>query len=148
DLGALPQCQITQESAGLLRGNGNRLTFIRDRQWPHKTKAQAPRIVSEPQLLILRCVVVGHDVPLTTVAYSPFIFEGDKARYDINPLGPMMHLKELARQATPRLRPLRRQNGFSLIAVKSSMIAFLRHLHAPRFPWRTLREVSSQSRTT
>ena len=61
--------------------------------------------------------------------------------YDVNPLGPMMHLKALDRQATPRLRPLRtgRQNGFSLIGVKSSMIAFLRHLHAPRFPWRTLR---------
>jgi len=70
--------------------------------------------------------------------------------YDVNPLGPMMHLKELDRQATPRLRRLRTgwQNGFSLSGVKLSMIAFLRHLHAARFPWRTLREVSSQPPTT
>ena len=70
--------------------------------------------------------------------------------YDVNPLGPMMHLKELDRRAIPRLRPLRTgwQNGFSLSGVKSSMLAFLRHLHAARFPWRTLREVSSQPPTT
>ena len=70
--------------------------------------------------------------------------------YDVNPLGPMMHLKELGRQLTPRLRPLRagRQNGVSLSGVKSSMIAFLQHLHAPRFPWRTPREVSLTPPTT
>ena len=70
--------------------------------------------------------------------------------HDVNPLGPMMHLKELGRQLTPRLRPLRagRQNGVSLSGVKSSMIAFLQHLHAPRFPWRTPREVSLTPPTT
>ena len=54
--------------------------------------------------------------------------------HDVNPLGPMMHLKELDHQAIPRLRPLRtgRQNGFSLIGIKSSMIGFLRHPHAFR----------------
>lgn len=29
--------------------------------------------------------------------------------YDINPLGPLMHLKELDRQAAPLLRPVRGQ---------------------------------------
>jgi hypothetical protein len=64
--------------------------------------------------------------------------------HDVNSLGPMMHLKELDRQATPRLRPLRTgsQNGFSFTAVKSSMIVFLRQLRAFRFPERTLRNIS------
>jgi hypothetical protein len=54
--------------------------------------------------------------------------------YDVNPLGPMMHLKELDRQAAPKLRSVRsrRQDVFSLTAVKLSVIAFLQSLHAFR----------------
>ena len=52
------------------------------------------------------------------------------------PLGPMLHLKELDRQATLGLRALRtgKQNGFSLTAVKL-MIAFLRHLLPHGWYW-------------
>src|SRR5262245_21786930 len=59
--------------------------------------------------------------PMPILASYP---TGDKAMYDVNPLGPMMHLKELDRQAAPQLRPLRprKQNGFSLTTGKSLMI--------------------------
>jgi hypothetical protein len=58
--------------------------------------------------------------------------------HDINPLGPMMHLKELNRQAAPTLRPLRsrRQDGSSVTAVRAAMIALLRRLHAVGIPER------------
>ena len=54
--------------------------------------------------------------------------------YDVNPLGPLMHLKELDRQAAPKLRPLRsrRNNWFSFTAVSTSVIAVLQRLHAFR----------------
>jgi hypothetical protein len=32
---------------------------------------------------------------------------GDKVMYDVNPLGPQMHLKQLERRAVPMLRPVR-----------------------------------------
>jgi hypothetical protein len=51
--------------------------------------------------------------------------------YDVNPLGPMIHLKELDRRATPQLRPLRpgMQDVFSLTAISASVIAVVRRLH-------------------
>ena len=44
--------------------------------------------------------------------------------YDVNPLGPLMHLKELDRQAAPKLRPLRsrRSNSFSFTGLSASVI--------------------------
>jgi hypothetical protein len=49
--------------------------------------------------------------------------------YDVNPLGPMMHLKELERQAIPKLRSVRsmKQPAFSLAV---AVMALLRRLHA------------------
>jgi hypothetical protein len=64
--------------------------------------------------------------------------------HDVNPLGPMMHLRELERQAAPLLRSLRPwgQDGSSLTAVGSSMIAFVQQLHSVRLFWRVIRRVS------
>ena len=58
--------------------------------------------------------------------------------YDVNPLGPMMHLKELDRQAAPKLRPVRstRQTVFSVAVLGAAMIALLRRLHAVGIPGR------------
>jgi hypothetical protein len=47
--------------------------------------------------------------------------------YDVNPLGVMMHLKELERQATPQLRPLRLEGSGTL---SDTMIAVVRRLLA------------------
>jgi len=60
--------------------------------------------------------------------------------HDVNPLGPLMHLKELERQAAPRLHPLRakRQDVSNLTPVSSLMIAFLQRLHSVRFLWRVV----------
>jgi len=68
--------------------------------------------------------------------------------YDVNPLGPIMHLKELDRQATPRLRPLRtgRQDGLSLTAAGLSVIALLQRLSAVRFLWRAARKLPISQR--
>jgi hypothetical protein len=51
--------------------------------------------------------------------------------YDVNPLGPMMHLKELDQQAVPKCRPLppRRQDIPSLTALTAAMISLLRRVH-------------------
>jgi hypothetical protein len=64
--------------------------------------------------------------------------------HDVNPLGPMMHLKELERRAAPRLHPLlpSRQDVSSLTTAGSSMIAFLLQLHTVWFSWRVVRRVS------
>jgi hypothetical protein len=58
--------------------------------------------------------------------------------HDINPLGPMMHLKELNRQVAQKLRPLRsrRKDGSSVATVRAAMIALLRRLHAVGIPGR------------
>jgi hypothetical protein len=64
--------------------------------------------------------------------------------HDINPLGPMMHLKELDRQATPRLRRLRSRthDRSSLTAASLSMLSYPRRLSAVRFLWRVARKPS------
>jgi hypothetical protein len=51
--------------------------------------------------------------------------------YDVNPLGPMMHLKELDRQAAQKIWLLRsrRQGVFSFTGIKL-VIGFLQYLHA------------------
>jgi hypothetical protein len=69
--------------------------------------------------------------------------------HDVNPLGPMMHLKELERQAVPRLRSLRprRQDVSSLTAAGSSIIAFLQQLHTVRLFWRVVRRVPDSGGT-
>jgi hypothetical protein len=50
--------------------------------------------------------------------------------HDVNPLGPMMHLRELDRQVAPKLRSLRaRKEGVpSLGALGAMMITLLRRL--------------------
>ncbi len=52
--------------------------------------------------------------------------------YDVNPLGPMMHLKELDRQAVPTLRQVRsaRQDASSVAALGFTILSFLRGLRA------------------
>ena len=45
--------------------------------------------------------------------------------YDVNPLGVMMHLKELEQQATPQLRPLRSGGSGTF---RDTMIAAVRRL--------------------
>ena len=55
--------------------------------------------------------------------------------YDVNPLGPMMHLRELERQSARRLRLVRprRQNDFGLTAFKSLIIAFTQRAYTACF---------------
>ena len=67
---------------------------------------------------------------------------GDKAMYDVNPLGPLMHLKELNRQAVPTLRRVRfgRQGDSSVAAFSASVISFLRRLQAIGISRRTVRQ--------
>jgi len=59
--------------------------------------------------------------------------------YDVNPLGPLMHLKDLDRQAVPKLRAVRswREHSFSVAAV---MIALRRRLHAAGILRRAIRQ--------
>ena len=53
-------------------------------------------------------------------------------------LGATLHVKELDRQASPQLRPLRamRQDGSPVTRVRTTMIAVLRQLHAAGIPGR------------
>jgi hypothetical protein len=62
--------------------------------------------------------------------------------YDVNPLGPLMHLKELDRQAAVRLRPLRsrRQDASRVTAVTALMIALLQRLPAVFIAGRVARQ--------
>ena len=55
-------------------------------------------------------------------------------------LGATMHLKELDRQATPKLSPLRagRQNAAPVTAVRTAMMALLRRLNMVGLPGRLL----------
>jgi len=52
--------------------------------------------------------------------------------HNLTPLGISMHLKELDRQATPRLRPLRgrRRDASPVTRVRAAMTTLLRRLHA------------------
>ena len=67
--------------------------------------------------------------------------------YDVNPLGPMMHLKELERQAALKLRPLqsKEQWRFTLAAVSTAVIAVRRRFHAVRILSRTARDVATRT---
>jgi hypothetical protein len=62
--------------------------------------------------------------------------------YDVNPLGPLMHLKELDRQAVPTLCPVRfeRQGDSRVSAFSAWMISFLRRLQAAGISRRTVRQ--------
>jgi hypothetical protein len=59
---------------------------------------------------------------------------------DVNPLGPLMHLKELDRQAVPTLRPVRsgNQSDSRVAALSTLMISFLRRLQAAGIPQRMM----------
>jgi hypothetical protein len=59
--------------------------------------------------------------------------------YDVNPLGPLMHLKDLDRQAVPKLRTVRSWSESSF-CVAALMIAPLRRLHAAGILWRAMRQ--------
>lgn len=65
--------------------------------------------------------------------------------YDINPLGPLMHLKELDRQAAPKLYPVRSttQDASSVTICGPSMLLVLRCLHAIGIPWHVERQERS-----
>jgi hypothetical protein len=62
--------------------------------------------------------------------------------YDVNPLGPLMHLKELDRRAAARLRPLRprRQSASRVTAVRAVIITLLQRLHTVGVPRRAARQ--------
>ncbi len=51
--------------------------------------------------------------------------------YDINPLGPLLHLRQLEQQASPQLRQLRpsRQN-VSIVGLGLAVAAYLQRLTA------------------
>ncbi len=65
--------------------------------------------------------------------------------YDFNPLGPLMHLKELKRQAAPKLRPVRsrRQDVSSVTAVRAALRSLLRRLRPASIPWLPARQERS-----
>jgi hypothetical protein len=52
--------------------------------------------------------------------------------YDVNPLGPQMHLKQLERSAAPMLRPVRfgNQSDSRVATLCTVMISLLRRLQA------------------
>jgi hypothetical protein len=58
--------------------------------------------------------------------------------HNLTPLGILSHLKELEREATPRLHPLRGrwQDASPLAGVKATMATLLRRLHAVGIPRR------------
>ncbi len=62
--------------------------------------------------------------------------------YDVNQLGPMMHLKELERQAAPKLRPVRdtRQGAFNIATLGAAVIALLQRFRAFGIPRRVARQ--------
>ena len=61
--------------------------------------------------------------------------------YDINPLGPLMHLRELDRQAAPILCPVRSTRQASRVAIFSAwMLLFIRGLRAADIPWQVERQ--------
>jgi hypothetical protein len=65
--------------------------------------------------------------------------EGDKVMHNDTPLGVMMHLKELDRQATPKLVPVRARRldaSPAAAALRATMITLLRCLGAVGFPRR------------
>ena len=66
--------------------------------------------------------------------------------HDINPLGTVMHLKELDRWAAPKLRPLRSkgERSFRVAALATASVAFV--LHAIAIPF--ARRVALRSRRT
>ncbi len=56
--------------------------------------------------------------------------------HDINPLGPMLHLKELERQAAPKLRQLRSsQRVPNVTTLSAAIIALLGRLRVVGFHW-------------
>ena len=59
--------------------------------------------------------------------------------HDINPLGTTMHLRELERQAAPRVRavPSRKPHGFGPFSICATAVAFLRRLNASSVRVRT-----------
>jgi hypothetical protein len=61
--------------------------------------------------------------------------------HNLTPLGMLMHLKDLDRQAVPKLRPLRsqRRDSAGANAVGIAVIALVRRLHALGIAWRVVK---------
>jgi hypothetical protein len=66
---------------------------------------------------------------------------------NLTPLGILMHLKELDREATPRLDLLRgrRRDASGVASVRAAMATLLRGLHAVGIPWRAASQGKSYS---
>lgn len=62
--------------------------------------------------------------------------------HNLTPLGLKMHLKELDRQAAPKLRPLRLggRDAFGANAVGAAVFELVRRVHAIGMAWRVLRQ--------
>ena len=67
--------------------------------------------------------------------------------HDINPLGTTMHLRELERQAAPRVRevPSGKTGHVGLFAMGASVVALLKRLNASSVSVRGETQVSSSS---
>jgi len=59
--------------------------------------------------------------------------------HDINPLATTMHLRELDRQAAPRVRavPSQKPGNFGSFSISATLVAFLRRLNASSVSVRT-----------
>jgi hypothetical protein len=68
--------------------------------------------------------------------------------HDVNPLGITMYLKELDRQAAPKLRPVRskKEPAPTTSAFIAKVVAVLRRFHLAGLPWRLLRHAMSCGR--
>jgi hypothetical protein len=66
---------------------------------------------------------------------------------NLTPLGILTHLKELDREATPRLDPLRgrRRDAFLVAGVRAALATLLRRLHAVSIPERAASQGKSYS---
>ena len=70
------------------------------------------------------------------------LLKGDKLMHNPTPLETVMRLKELDRQATPKLIPMRarRQGASPVAALWATMITLLRRLRAVGIPGRVASE--------
>ena len=68
--------------------------------------------------------------------------------HDINPLGTVMHLKELERWAAPKLRPLRSkgERSFRVAALATASVALVLRAVAIPFAWRVARAHDDRAR--
>jgi hypothetical protein len=106
---------------------------------PHRRPVMTPRETAVPSRSLFT-------LPLTLGSRLPPILRasrrGDKVMQNDTPLGTLMHLKELDRQAVPKLRSLGTGTGKAsgAAAVGAALIALLRRLHAVGAVWRLVRQ--------